>query len=83
MIFGFTFFVPTYNMVVYECWFAVYVVLDMVSYECNFEKYGQCGWTQELTDTSDWLVESSTRIGINGPTMDHTTKTASGQYNYL
>ncbi|XP_077865040.1 MAM and LDL-receptor class A domain-containing protein 2-like [Saccoglossus kowalevskii] len=52
-------------------------------HECDFE-YDFCGWNNTWNDTLDWLLGSNgTETDGTGPTYDHTTGTATGQFAYI
>ena len=60
------------------------VTLPPTSYDCNFER-GFCGWIQGVaTDTLNWTRHQGPTSSFDtGPTVDHTTGSASGWYAYV
>jgi hypothetical protein len=50
---------------------------------CDFE-HSFCDWSQDRTDTFDWLRISGPTTTVNtGPDRDHTTGLSSGWYAYI
>lgn len=55
--------------------------------DCDFEHLDFCSWTQEtgksfFNDTFDWIIGSGkTSSYFTGPSIDHTTQSAGGNYS--
>lgn len=52
--------------------------------DCDFEHVDFCDWQQESSDDFDWIIGAGkTTSWLTGPSVDHTTQSASGYYGFI